>query len=160
MPPLSGDGGQGAGPTEASKTGNPDLGDGKTSRSENAAMALILLIDDSEFARSLTAKVLQKAGHQILEASDGLQGLKLLGDSTPDCIVCDLLMPAMDGQKFLMALRAVSLEIPVLVLTADVQDRTHAFCLEWGASEVIYKPPREEVLLAAVGRAIGKETAT
>ena len=120
-------------------------------------MALILLIDDSDFARSLTARVLQKAGHRILEASDGLQGLKLLGSHTPDCIISDLLMPAMDGQKFLLALRAVSLEIPVLVLTADVQDKTRASCLQWGASEVIYKPPREEPLLAAVDKAIGKE---
>jgi CheY-like chemotaxis protein len=120
-------------------------------------MALILLIDDSGFARNLTAKILKKAGHEIMEAEDGLKGLKLLTGRTPDCIISDMLMPEMDGQKFLMALRAASLDIPVIMLTADVQDKTHASCMEWGALDVLYKPPREESLLAAVDRAVGKE---
>lgn len=119
-------------------------------------MALILLIDDSRFSRKLTAKMLAKAGHDVLEAENGLLGLKTLATSSPDCIVTDLLMPEMDGQKFYMSLRARDIKVPVVFLTADVQSRTRTFYMELGAIEVLNKPPSEEVLLATVLKAVYK----
>jgi len=120
-------------------------------------MARILLIDDSDYARSLTAKILKKGGHEILQAADGMKGFKMVTEQRPACVICDLLMPEMDGQKFLMALRASSLEIPVIMLTADVQDKTEDSCRKWGAVEVLHKPPREDALLAAVRRVLDGE---
>ncbi len=119
-------------------------------------MALILLIDDSSFARNLAGKILKKAGHEIVEAEDGLKGLKALKTCSPDCIISDMLMPEMDGHKFLMALRATASDIPVIMLTADVQEKTRAICVELGALDVLYKPPREDALLAAVKQALGR----
>ena len=113
-------------------------------------MALILLIDDSDFARSLTSRILKKAGYDCIEATDGISGLKALTTQTPDCILVDMLMPGMDGQKFLLALRNSNSAIPAIILTADVQDSTRKECLELGAVDVLHKPPRAETLLPAI----------
>jgi CheY-like chemotaxis protein len=117
-------------------------------------MAVILLIDDSDFARNLTGKMLKNAGHELIEAIDGIGGLKAIATRTPDCIISDMLMTGMDGQKFLLALRNSNIRVPVIILTADVQDKTRNFCLELGAVEVLHKPPRPETLLAAVDKAL------
>ncbi|CAH2032060.1 response regulator [Trichlorobacter ammonificans] len=121
-------------------------------------MARVLLIDDSGFARNLTGKILKQAGHEVVEAEDGLKGLKVVTTESPDCIVADMLMPEMDGLKFLLALRNNALQIPVIILTADVQDKTRSDCLEYGAVEVLHKPPRAETLLAAVTSALERGT--
>lgn len=119
-------------------------------------MALILLIDDSGYSRILTGKLLKQAGHELMEAENGLQGLKALTTRTPDCVIADMLMPEMDGQKFLMALRGMNSSVPVIMLTADAQEKTRSICLELGAQDVLYKPPSSEILLAAVNRALGR----
>jgi len=120
-------------------------------------MALILLVDDSQFSRSLIMKILGRGAHTTLEAENGIGGLKILQDHTPDCIIADVLMPEMDGPKFLMALRNLHIDIPVIILTADIQEKTREICLELGAAEVLHKPPREADLLAAIDKAINKE---
>jgi len=120
-------------------------------------MALILIIDDSQFSRGLIMKALGKSAHTLLEAENGIAGLKILQEQTPDCIIADVLMPGMDGPKFLMALRNLQIIIPVIILTADIQEKTRNLCLELGAQQVLYKPPRETDLLAALERAISKE---
>lgn len=119
-------------------------------------MALILLIDDSGYSRILTGRLLKQAGHELMEAENGLKGLKALTTRTPDCVIADMLMPEMDGQKFLMALKGMNSRIPVIMLTADAQEKTRSICLELGAVDVLYKPPAAEILLAAVDKAIGK----
>ena len=119
-------------------------------------MALILLIDDSDFARNLTGKILKNAGHDVIEATDGISGLKAITTRSPDCIITDMLMPGMDGQKFLLALRNGNIRIPVVVLTADVQEKTRNVCMELGAEDILHKPPRAETLLAAVEKALQK----
>ncbi|BCS52391.1 response regulator [Geobacter sp. SVR] len=119
-------------------------------------MALILLVDDSSFARNLTGKILKKAGHELMEAEDGIAGLKALTTRTPDCIIADMLMPGMDGQKLLLALRNANNRIPVIILTADVQEKTRNDCLELGARDVLHKPPRPETLLATVENVLAK----
>ena len=121
-------------------------------------MALILLIDDSEFARLFTGKTLKNAGYELVEAEDVIGGLKALTTCTPDCIITDLLMPGMNGQKILVALRDRNIRIPVIVLTADVQVKTRETCLELGAVDVLNKPTPPKTLLAAVENALGRVT--
>jgi two-component system chemotaxis response regulator CheY len=119
-------------------------------------MALILLIDDSNFSRNMTGKILKNAGHELMEAEDGISGLKAITARTPDCIVTDMLMPGMDGHKFLLALRNSNIQIPVIILTADVQEKTRTDCLGLGAVDVLHKPPRADSLLAVIGNALEK----
>ena len=120
-------------------------------------MALILLIDDSDFTRALTGLMLETAGHELMEAKNGIEGLKALTTRIPDCVITDMLMPVMDGQKFLLALRSRNIRVPVIILTADMQETTRDYCLELGAVEILHKPPSPEILLSAVVKALGSK---
>src|SRR3954447_13123264 len=87
--------------------------------------ARILLVDDSPTVRKQIRLALEQSMEleQLIEAEDGLQAFKLLVEHKPDLVVCDLVMPVVDGMKFL-ALRASRVEltsIPVIMLTAEAE---------------------------------------
>jgi CheY-like chemotaxis protein len=104
-------------------------------------MARILVVDDSIFARLKICNILKSLGHETLEAVDGRDGLQKALTEQPDCICTDLLMPELDGIGFLEALREAGLDLPVVVLTADIQETKRLQCLELGAADFIHKPP-------------------
>ena len=83
-------------------------------------MATILSIDDSALQRGWITDILKDLGHDVLEAVDGLDGLKVIEATPPDCIFLDLLMPNMDGISFLKEYQKKDWEMPVIVLTADI----------------------------------------
>ncbi|MZH03321.1 MAG: response regulator, partial [Nitrospinae bacterium] len=68
-------------------------------------MALIQIIEDSSFQRKFISKILEGAGHQVIQAENGKVGLEKLESNDPQVIFCDLLMPELDGFGFLEALR-------------------------------------------------------
>ncbi len=103
-------------------------------------MAKVLVIDDSLFQRRSIRKILQVDGYDILEAANGHQGLEMIVASPPDCIILDILMPDMNGLTFLKILQDQGIKIPVIVLTADIQETTYKECLKLGAKEVVHKP--------------------
>ena len=103
-------------------------------------MAKILLIDDSRFTRIKLTKFLQEKNFEVIEAENGQSGIALASSEQPDCIITDLLMPEMDGYAFLEQLKKDGLEIPVLVITADIQDTTRQKVLDLGAHAVLNKP--------------------
>lgn len=79
----------------------------------------ILLIDDDTDGRTTMALILRQAGHDVIDAPDGLTGLKLLAGPDPfDFVITDLVMPGMDGIRFLTkAKEAGLLKCPVGVLS-------------------------------------------
>ncbi|MCP4150748.1 MAG: response regulator, partial [bacterium] len=79
-------------------------------------MPKVLIIDDSRFARLKLSRNIEEAGFEIVEAGDGAEGLELTRKEAPDCIICDLLMPEMDGFQFLEVLKAENIQIPVFIL--------------------------------------------
>ena len=117
-------------------------------------MAVVLIVDDSWLTRRTITKVLKTAGYDLLEAVDGRDAMEKLTDAPPDCIVLDLLMPEMDGFEMLNAMSKKGHTIPIVVLSADIQDSTRARVLELGACELINKPPKGDELLVAVERAL------
>ncbi len=123
-------------------------------------MAKILIIEDSSFARKAIVKMAKADGHEVLEADEGSVGLELAASQSPDCITLDLIMPGIDGMKVLQYLQRKALNIPTIVLTADVQEDTYRQCLELGAVDVFNKPPKEEELRMAIDKAIKKEEVT
>ena len=123
-------------------------------------MAKILIIEDSSFARKAIVKMAKADGHEVLEADEGSVGLELAASQSPDCITLDLIMPGIDGMKVLQYLQRKALNIPTIVLTADVQEDTRKQCLELGAVDVLNKPPKEEELRMAIDKAIKKEEVT
>ncbi len=109
-------------------------------------MAKILVVDDSMFSRSMLKKVLEKNGYEVIEASDGREGLKIIIEENPDFVFTDLLMPEMDGIKLLTSVKEKNLRIPIAVVSANIQDSIRQQCLELGAIEFFTKPPDIEKL--------------
>lgn len=118
-------------------------------------MSLILIIDDSSFQRRMIKKDIAAEGHEIIEAGNGQEGLEMIASHAPECVFLDLLMPEMDGPTVLENLRDQESEIPVIVLTADIQESIKERCLELGAITVINKPLKTDELRAALVQALG-----
>lgn len=83
-------------------------------------MSTVLLIDDSKFLRRANELSLSKAGHQIVTASDGEEGLRLAREKKPDVIVLDMLLPKLGGAQLLQFLKGdpLTAKIPVIVLSS------------------------------------------
>jgi diguanylate cyclase (GGDEF)-like protein len=115
-------------------------------------MATILLIEDSDAHRAEICAAIKAAGlfDRVLEARDGLQGLKLLVSETIDVVLCDLEMPGLDGEKLLSVRKATPrcTNVPFLFLTATDNLERRARLLEDGASDVIAKPFHAAELVA------------
>ncbi len=110
-------------------------------------MSKVLIVDDSMFSRTAIKKIVKKNDHEVIEAADGREGLQKIIDEKPDIILTDILMPEMGGVELLTIIKEKNLGIPVIVVSANVQDTVHQKCLELGATEFFNKPPDEEKLL-------------
>jgi DNA-binding response OmpR family regulator len=111
--------------------------------------ALILVIDDSAPVREMLAAVLRRAGHEVLLAAGGEEGMRLFSARPPDLVVLDLHMAGMDGWETLERLRAIS-ERPVIMLTAADDERSRIRGLMRGADDYLVKPASAAELLARV----------
>lgn len=105
-------------------------------------MALILITDDAAFSRRMIRKALEAKGHVVIEAANGVECLEMLQTHSPQCLLLDLLMPKLDGYGVLKALKQRGLKIPVIVLSADIQDSARQQCLDLGAFAMLKKPPK------------------
>jgi len=113
-------------------------------------MTRILIIDDSSFQRGIIRKILLQAGYETIEAKNGREGLLRAHDDTPDLILLDLVMPEMDGFMVLAELQKEQNTVPVLVLSADIQEMSREQCLTLGAAGFLNKPVKTEDLILAV----------
>lgn len=122
-------------------------------------MALILIIDDSTYMRSMIRRILKEEGHEILEAENGLKGIQMISEHSPDCVLLDIIMPGMDGIKILNTMHERDSKMPVIIITADIQESTRKQCLALGASGFINKPPKGEELVSTIKKVLaqGKE---
>ena len=115
---------------------------------------LILIIDDSAKQRKAICEALTSygVGSCLLEAEDGIQGLKMALDQPVDLIICDLEMPGLDGFKFLAMKNAQDrlMDIPVIILTSHDRQEVKVRGLEQGASDFVIKPFDTAELLARV----------
>lgn len=105
-------------------------------------MARVLVIDDEPDVRWLLRLSLERVGHEVLLAEDGLRGVAMAQRQRPDAIVLDLMMPYMDGYGVLEALgkddRTSS--VPVMVLTAKALPEEEERCTRAGAQRFLTKP--------------------
>jgi DNA-binding response OmpR family regulator len=113
------------------------------------ASARVLLIDDDELTRSVVRDVLERAGHEVREATDGLGGLRELYAARPDLVILDVRMPGLDGWETLARIREVS-EVPVLMLTARETELERVRGLQSGADDYVVKPFGTQELAARV----------
>jgi DNA-binding response OmpR family regulator len=80
----------------------------------------ILIVDDSRFLRLANERALIKAGHNVITASDGEEGLQLARERKPDLVILDMMLPKLSGQDVLHALRGdpQTATMPIMVLTS------------------------------------------
>ena len=100
----------------------------------------ILLVEDESDLRMISSDVLKDEGYEVLNASNGLEGLKKVKEENPDLIVADVMMPRMDGFTMVKEIREFNSHIPILFLTAksSIEDIEEGF--ETGANDYIKKP--------------------
>jgi CheY-like chemotaxis protein len=113
--------------------------------------AKILVVDDSGLARRLTRKILEELGHEVEEVSDGTQALERYVLNHHDAVVLDLLMHGMYGMEVLQKLKELNPELPVIVVTADIQRTTREQVKEAGAVAMVNKPVTKEQISEVLG---------
>jgi DNA-binding response OmpR family regulator/CRP-like cAMP-binding protein len=115
-------------------------------------MQHILLIEDNKEVRENTAEILELAGYKVNTAPDGKKGVEQVNKSKPDLIICDIMMPVLDGYGVLHLLgkNAESANIPFIFLTAKTERTDVRKGMEMGADDYIMKPFDKIELLNAV----------
>ncbi|KXB09482.1 hypothetical protein AKJ60_00180 [candidate division MSBL1 archaeon SCGC-AAA385M11] len=115
-------------------------------------MKRILVVDDSTFQRIMVAKMVTDAGYEAQTAQNGRECLESLQKQQVDLVLLDLNMPEMDGLQVLehMSAKEQELQVPVIVLTADIQDSTRKRCMDLGVEAVLNKPPKQAELVSEV----------
>ncbi len=120
-------------------------------------MSQILITEDSGFQRTILKRILQNAGYTPMEAISGREALRKIEEHQPRLILLDLLMPDIDGFQVLKVLKSKHNTIPVVVVTADVQDTTRDECLNLGVAQVLNKPVDEHKLLEVIDGILNPE---
>lgn len=113
----------------------------------------VLVVDDEEKMRKLLRDFLLSADFDVLTAADGSEALDLFcgRNSEIDAIVLDIMMPGLDGLRFLEEIRKIS-EVPVILLTAKSQEADQLLGFRLGADDYICKPFSPSLLVARVRR--------
>ncbi|WP_427913296.1 response regulator transcription factor [Ramlibacter sp. MMS24-I3-19] len=118
----------------------------------SSLMATVLLVDDDPHQRAFAALVLAEAGHSVREAGDGAEGLQLALDDPPQLIVCDVVMPRMNGYQMVAAVRAEPsiCTTPVILLTSLAGRAQVRAGMTAGADDYLAKPFQPAELRDAV----------
>ena len=116
----------------------------------------VLIVEDDPHAVELARLYLSHDGHNVLIAGDGITGLKLAREAHPDLLVLDLMLPGMDGLELCRIVREES-AVPIIMLTARVEEEDRLAGLNLGADDYVTKPfsPRE---LAARVKAVRRRS--
>ena len=120
-------------------------------------MSLILVVDDSAYSRKKARLALKNEGYEIVEAKNGREGLDKMAEHSPDCVLLDLLMPEMDGFEVLEDPQSQNSSIPILVVSADIQESTMSRVFELGAKDMLNKAYKEDELQRKVGELLASD---
>ncbi|MCI1012041.1 MULTISPECIES: two-component system response regulator RssB [Pseudomonas] len=119
--------------------------------------ATLLIIDDDEVVRLSLADYLEDSGFNVLQASNGQQGLEIFEREQPDLIICDLRMPQVDGLTLLRRISELSIDTPVLVLSGAGVMSDVVEALRLGAADYLIKPLEDLMVLEhSVNRALDR----
>ena len=118
----------------------------------------ILIVEDDPHTVDIVKLYLRRDSYEVLTAEDGIEGLRLAREACPDLLVLDLMLPGIEGTEICRTLREEGSEVPIIMLTARVEEEDRLAGLDLGADDYMTKPfsPRE---LAARVRAVLRRTA-
>ena len=114
----------------------------------------ILVLDDDAASLKLLWKVLVEAGYEVLPYADPHDALKVLRQEKTDVVVCDQVMPKMDGIRFMSLAREIYPNLPVILLTGFGSVDKAVEAMEWGAFDYLRKPCRIEKIQEVVWKAV------
>jgi len=109
-------------------------------------MGKVLVADDSAFQRKILSDMMISLGYEVIEAASGQEVLDALSKDSFDCVCLDLLMPEMTGVVVLETLQGQPEMPPIIVISADIQDKRKAQCMALGASAFINKSIKRDEL--------------
>ena len=110
----------------------------------------VLIIDDDATFRNLVEQVLTQKGYQVLKASSGREGLRLIFDQRPDLVLLDVVMPGIDGWQVCTRIREIS-DVPIIMITGRHKSEEDIVRgLDYGADDYLTKPVRSKELVARV----------
>lgn len=109
----------------------------------------ILIVEDEANIRELLRLYLEREGYTVLEAENGVEGIKKWKSDKPDMLLLDVMMPVMDGWAVCREIRAES-EVPIIMLTAKGETADRVSGLEMGADDYIVKPLEMPEVIARV----------
>lgn len=116
-------------------------------------MGKIVLIEDDLNSARLASRLLEKAGHEVVTAHEGEEGLTRIAENQPDVVLVDLGLPDMDGQTIIAVLRQqfVMKETPILAFTSYPVDVANSMVQAYGCDGLIVKPINTRTFAKEVG---------
>ena len=120
-------------------------------------MASVLVVDDAAFMRMRIKQMLEASGHTMVgEAMDGVEAIEKFAELNPDVVILDITMPGMDGIEALKRIKVLNKDAQIIICSAMGYQELIAKAIEQGAKEFIVKPFKEEQLMAAIDKVVGK----
>ncbi len=117
----------------------------------------ILLVDDSRTIRNIQKNVLGQLGHtDILEASDGVEALKIIGETRPDLALIDWNMPNMDGITLVRKIRETDKALPLMMCTTEAEKTRVLEAIKAGVNNYVVKPFTAETLAEKITATLAK----
>ena len=116
-------------------------------------MAVVLIADDNTMIRKTIRNVLEKANHTVLEASNGQETIRVLGDSRVDVLLLDMVMPGKGGLETLLEMNSEQITTRIIVMTGKLDTTSEPFqtlCRRFHAEKVLTKPFTNLSLLQAI----------
>lgn len=116
----------------------------------------VLLIEDNEQNRYLLTFLLERSGHKVVSANDGLAGIRQAQKETPDVILLDIQLPTMHGYDVAAGLRNIPalVQVPIIAVTSYAMPGDREKALEAGCDNYIEKPIDPETFVAEVERIV------
>ena len=122
-------------------------------------MARILIIEDDDLLRDVLVTALQAAGHEVFQASDGKEGVRLYEAEPADLVLTDLVMPIQEGVETIQQLRRRNRDLPIIAMSGGVPNSKLYLTIAggMGASRVLAKPFTPQRLIEVVAEILSAQ---
>jgi len=122
-------------------------------------MNKILVIDDIDFTRLTTKRILLRNGFEVYDAKDRMSGLETFVEQSPDLALIDIHMPDMEGLETIRSLVKMSPEISIIAVARHENPYFQKFAAQFGATKSLIKPFSQQTLVEAVKESLQAELA-
>ncbi len=121
-------------------------------------MARVLVVDDDEQLLSMIRTMLERDGHQVLDAMDGIQGMKMFRGNPVDLVITDIIMPEMEGLEMIMGLKREFPDVKIIAISGGARNEPGDYLKMaglLGADRTLVKPFNRVELLMTVKELVG-----